>query len=219
MALSSTDKESKQKFKTRMSVLRFFCYARNGIKRRNDGGHEPYNRCSFITHLGNPTTRQLRRASAFVNRNCKELAQSLWVVGKEYREALKRYQATKTENSWEKYVHGEGNKNSVSYRTHVAKMRGESLEDFRKNRMFKYFSYDLLPRLEERRRAAREIRESIEKINNIEHKIYDFFGIDYLKNERETRDAVMREVKDLESQGIIKIGRKGKISICGDSYS
>jgi len=80
--------------------------------------------------------------------------------GREFKEARTRWKATRTKLGWQWYVHGDGNRSSVAYKTMMAQVRKMPPDYARRKYNTRYFAYELLPRLDERKRARREVTEA-----------------------------------------------------------
>jgi hypothetical protein len=79
---------------------------------------------------------------------------------KNWAEARRRYIAASTKDDWHWYVGGEGNSNSVAYRSKVDSYRRGGKEHFYKRRGFRYMVHELLPRDMALTRAAEQMREA-----------------------------------------------------------
>jgi hypothetical protein len=115
---------------------------------------------SFDERRGLPTRYRLWTASKRVRQTCPEDAARYKQAWRDWREARKRYLAAETEESWQWYKAGRENRNSVAYRSKVDLNRRGGEQHFRTRRLFKYTIAELLPRLEERKRAYQELIEA-----------------------------------------------------------
>jgi murein L,D-transpeptidase YafK len=95
---------------------------------------------------------------------------------REWIEATIRFKATETVESWRYYTAGEDNRRSVAYRSRVAVMRRGGMERFNSSKM-RYLFNDLLPRLAERKRAERQIKNALVAMITAEQMIYTCMGV------------------------------------------
>jgi len=128
---------------------------------------------SGMRRLGYPQRYRLSMASKRVRQTCPEEAARYKQALKEWKEARKRFLATQTERSWKYYVCGEGNRNSVAYRTKVDLSHRYGWIHFRTRRGFKYMSHELLPRTQERKRARGEMREAETVLSEMRQRIFE----------------------------------------------
>ena len=128
---------------------------------------------SGMKKLGYPNRATLWRACSRVRKTCQDLCKAYEKATREVAEATRRYNATKTEEAWKWYRHGQGNSMSVAVRTHIEKVRpGSSSSTFFTNGYFKYRKDELLPRKEEKKRARRDITNGSKKIAMIRSAIF-----------------------------------------------
>lgn len=113
-----------------------------------------------------------------VHQSCSEEVTLYKRAWRDWREARRRFLATKSEPEWSWYKSGKGNKNSVAYRTKVDLSR-HAESHFRNRRLFKYMSHELLSRKHERRRARKELREAQAKMSLARQRIYQKMGIPF----------------------------------------
>ncbi len=122
--------------------------------------------------LGYPTRHRLSMASKRVRTKCMEEAEQYKRAWREWCEARRRWLATETEESWQWYVAGRQNTNSVAYRTKVDLSHKGGWIHFRARRGFRYMFHELLPRLQERQRARKEMREAQGKLVETKERIF-----------------------------------------------
>ncbi len=132
---------------------------------------------SGMRRLGYPNRYRLWTASKRVRETCPMEAAQYKQSWKEWQEARRRYLATDNESSWQWYVCGKGNSNSVSYRTKVDLCHNGGEQHFRTRRGFKYMANELLPRQEERQRALREMRSTAVLMQGLRERIFDLMGV------------------------------------------
>lgn len=132
---------------------------------------------SFDERRGLPTRYRLWTASKRVRQSCPEEAAQYKQAWRDWREARKRYLATETEESWQWYTAGKGNRNSVAYRSKVDLSRRGGEQHFRTRRLFKYTIAELLPRPEERKRAYQELLEAERVLSIMREQILIRMGV------------------------------------------
>lgn len=132
---------------------------------------------SFNERLGLPTRHRLGMASKRVRQTCPEEVTRYKQAWRDWREARRRYLATETEASWQWYCAGKGNRNSVAYRSRVDLARRGGEEQFRTRRLFRYTITELLPRLEERERAYKELQEAAAIMEQARERIFEKMGV------------------------------------------
>lgn len=123
--------------------------------------------------LNFPRRSRLAAASKRVRQICSEEAAQYKRVFRDWREARNRYLATETEESWEWYRAGKGNRNSVAYRSKMDLSRRGGEWYFRTRRLFRYTLHELLPRLNERERAVREMQEATKVMKEMRDLIFE----------------------------------------------
>lgn len=131
---------------------------------------------SFDERRAFPTRYRLWTASKRVRQTCPDEAARYKQSWRAWREARKRYLATETDESWQWYRAGQGNRNSVAYRTRVDFRRGAE-EYFRTRRLLKYTLGELLPRQEERERARLELRQASDIMHETRERIFEMMGV------------------------------------------
>ena len=132
---------------------------------------------SFDERRGLPTRYRLWTASKRVRQTCPEEAAQYKRAWRDWREARRRLMATETEESWQWYRAGDGNRNSVAYRSRVDLSRRGGEKHFRTRRLFKYTISELLPRMEERQRAHQEWLEAESVMREMKKRIYEKMGV------------------------------------------
>jgi hypothetical protein len=132
---------------------------------------------SFDERLNFPSRYRLWTASKRVRQTCPEEAAGYKKAWRDWREARKRYLATETEEAWEWYRAGSGNRNSVAYRSKVDLNRRGGKEHFRNRRLFRYTIDELLPRQEECERAYRESLEAADVMEQMRDRIFELMGV------------------------------------------
>jgi hypothetical protein len=132
---------------------------------------------SFDERRGFPTRYRLWTASKRVHETCPEEAAQYKQAWRDWREARKRYLATETEEDWQWYRSGKGNRNSVAYRSKVDLNRRGGEQHFRTRRLFKYTINELLPHHEERERAYRELLEAQNIMSDMRARIFEKMGV------------------------------------------
>lgn len=132
---------------------------------------------SGLRRLGYPQRHRLGMASKRVRQTCPEEATRYKQALREWKEARKRFLAAQTERSWKYYVCGEGNRNSVAYRTKVDLSHQYGWLHFRTRRGFKYMAHELLPRTQERKRAREEMREAEAILSEMQQLIFEKMGV------------------------------------------
>lgn len=105
--------------------------------------------------LNFPKRSRLAAASKRVRQTCPHEVAQYKKALRDWREARIRLIATETEEAWEWYRAGKGNRNSVAYRSKMDLSRRGGEWYFRTRRLFRYTLHELLPRLKERERALR----------------------------------------------------------------
>lgn len=133
---------------------------------------------SYDQRLGYPSRTKIYTAYKKIRDVCgKESIISYRQTYKGWKEARRRYLATETEASWGWYLRGEGNRNSVAYRTRVDQARKGGIEHFRTRRGFKYMAYELLSRQDEKQRAMAEMQVAEEEMLVLRQQIFDSMGV------------------------------------------
>jgi len=131
----------------------------------------------FDERLNFPKRSRLAAASKRVRQTCPEEAKRYKQAWRDWREARNRYLATETEESWQWYTTGEGNRNSVAYRTKMDLSRPGGGWYFRNRRLFRYTLHELLPRMQERERARRELQEATSTMTEAREQIFEAMGV------------------------------------------
>lgn len=131
----------------------------------------------FDERLNFPKRSRLAAASKRVRQTCPDGAERYKQAWRDWREARNRYLATETEESWQWYRAGQGNRNSVAYRTKMDLSRPGGEWYFRNRRLFRYTLHELLPRLQERERARRELREATATMTEVRDQIFEAMGV------------------------------------------
>lgn len=131
----------------------------------------------FDERLNFPKRSRLAAASKRVRQTCPEEVVHYKQALRDWREARKRYLATGNEESWEWYRAGKGNRNSVAYRSKMDLTRRGGEIFFRTRRLFRYTLHELLPRLLERERALREMREATAVMIEMREAIFEGMGV------------------------------------------
>src|SRR5205085_1515693 len=72
---------------------------------------------------------------------------------------------------------GEGNRNSIAYRSKVDLSHQGGWLHFRTRRGFKYMAPELLPRPQERKRAREEMKEAEAILNEMRERIFEKMGV------------------------------------------
>jgi hypothetical protein len=132
---------------------------------------------SGLRRLGYPQRHRLGMASKRVRQTCPEEAARYKQARKEWKEARRRLLAAQTEESWKHYVSGEGNRNSIAYRSKVDLSHQGGWLHFRTRRGFKYMAHELLPRPQERKRAREEMKEAEAILNEMRERIFEKMGV------------------------------------------
>ena len=110
----------------------------------------------FDERLNFPKRSRLAAASKRVRQTCPEEAKRYKQAWRDWREARNRYLATETEESWQWYTTG---------------------EYFRNRRLFRYTLHELLPRMQERERARRELQEATSTMTEAREQIFEAMGV------------------------------------------
>ena len=131
----------------------------------------------FDERLNFPKRSRLAAASKRVRQTCPDGAELYKQAWRDWREARKRYLATETEESWLWYRAGEGNRNSVAYRSKMDLSRPGGEWYFRNRRLFRYTLHELLPRLQERERAHLELQEATATMTEAREQIFEAMGV------------------------------------------
>jgi hypothetical protein len=132
---------------------------------------------SWDERLNFPKRSRQAAASKRVRQTCPGEAAQYKQALRDWREARRRYLATETEESWEWYRAGKGNRNSVAYRSKMDLNHQGGLGFFRTRRLFKYTLGELLPRLQERERANKEMREATARLIEMRDLIFARMGV------------------------------------------
>jgi hypothetical protein len=130
-----------------------------------------------MMRLGFPTRYRVDQAVKRVRTICPEETYRYKQAHKAFLETCRRFNAARSEKSWDWYVSGEGNKNSVAYRTKVDLSHVNGWMHFRARRRFKYMIHELLLRLEERKRARKEMQEAIATMSEMRGHIFKMMGV------------------------------------------
>ena len=130
-----------------------------------------------MRRLGYPQRYRLSMASKRVRQTCHEETALYKQARRKWKEARIRFLAAQTERSWKHYVCGEGNRNSVAYRTRVDLSHRHGWIHFRTRRGFKYMAHELLPRIQERKRAREEMREAEAILSEMRQFIFEKIGV------------------------------------------
>ena len=129
-----------------------------------------YSPVSEMSRLGFPKRSRLVDASRRVRKACPEWCHRYKRARKDFLEALKRFSATRSQESWKWYLCESGSR-SIAYRSAVALRRRGGVEAYR--RQHKYLYSELLPRCEERRRARQEMLLAKEEMSYCEERIFE----------------------------------------------
>lgn len=164
--------------------IRHFGWGKVTIKpsKKNPEGRPTYswsqNPVQKVKALGYPNEDKIWKAVRDVRAVCLEEANLYKKVMAERREAERRYKATTFKHTWEIYL-GDGGPNSLVYQSKVARFRGKGYFFKQKGGYvkYKYAFHELLPRMEERKRAKREIKEAEEKLEALKDAIFEKMGV------------------------------------------
>lgn len=169
---------TQQQIHDAIMVKRYVCMRQEKPIKRFRDHNEPVacHPCSQRRDLGYPDLKQLKAASSYVNKKCHDLCAAYRKCVSELREARTRFNATANRKTWVWYACGDGNKNSVAYRSKIAVNNPTELVWYRKYR-FKYLYHELLDRKGERKRARAEIKEIMSRMEEIENQMFDRFGV------------------------------------------
>ena len=131
----------------------------------------------FDERLNFPKRSRLAAASKRVRQTCPEEATQYKQAFRDWREARKRYLATESEEAWEWYRAGKGNRNSVAYRSKMDLRRRGGEWYFRTRRLFRYTLNELLPRLQERERALKEMRDAATIMEELREQVFEAMNV------------------------------------------
>jgi hypothetical protein len=180
-AASRGVKVSNKLIRARLDCLIFFRLVEVGwgqAKRLPSGATVAENSpLTWDWRLNFPKRSRLAAASRRVRQICSEEAAQYKQAWRDWREARKRYLATETEEFWEWYRAGKGNRNSVAYRSKMDLSRRGGEQYFRTRRLFRYTLHELLPRLQEGERALREMQEATEVMKEMRELIFERMNV------------------------------------------
>jgi hypothetical protein len=173
---------SNKMFRSRLDCHIFFALVNYGWakSKRLDNGEvvTQASPLSFDQRLGYPTRTRMYTAYRHIRDTCgKERIRRYREAYRTWSESRRRYLATATVESWHWYVRGEGNRNSVAYRTRVDTARRGGIEHFRSRRGFRYMAHELLPRLDEQQRAVAEMAVADNDMAIIREQIFNLMEV------------------------------------------
>jgi hypothetical protein len=131
---------------------------------------------SGVRRLGYPCLWKLKRAHRQVTRCCPEEAAAYKRARRQYEEARRRWKATRNRDTWSWYVRGDGNSQSVAFRTFMEKKCRHASETF-DSLYHKYRAYELLSRREERKRAKQEMLDAVAALDRLRSLVFDRMGV------------------------------------------
>ena len=161
-------------FRDRLDCFIFFSLIEKGWgqSERLTSGAVKVRNCplSSEVRLGIPSQYRLWRASRRVRMACPFEAQKYKREYRAWKEARRRYLATESDAKWGKYYR------RVVYYSRIARTRRGGREHF-KRRLYRYMSYQLLPRQKERHRALIQMWEADVVLCEMRQKILDVFEV------------------------------------------
>ena len=160
---------------------RFFAWK---IRRRGFDGETLEQRVQYggiydEQRLGRPGRSTIQRAITRIHKTCAEESEGYELAIRRFQEARRRFLATETNESWEWFLRGKGNSQNLRFRTRMNAWSGGNGFSDDKSRVgyFLYRYQDLLPRMEERKRARRQIKEAQKEMDHWREAIFDKLGV------------------------------------------
>ncbi len=159
-------------------VILFGNYRRR--KRDADGNVIPYSydRTGGIyseRRLGYPGGIRIARATGRVHRICVEESRQYEFWFRRFKEARRRWLATRSYKAWGWYYSDRSNPMNVCYHSWLEETLG--LQPVFERGFFRYRAGELMPRFGERVRARRQMREALKEMARWREAIFDKMGV------------------------------------------